>query len=85
MPRRMGLLQQEGDAYAQHLMSNYNDPTCASKIEIWRNRLTCKHDVNKFRNLNQRFNYRQAKQIVVYAKSYILDKINDYYRRLGVQ
>ena len=84
MPRRMGLLQQEGDAYAQHLMRNYNDIDCALKIENWRNRITRRHDAEKILNMNHNFNYRQAKQIVIYAKSYILDKINDYYNRLCV-
>ena len=79
MPRRMGLLQQEGDAYAQHLMRNYNDIDCALKIENWRNRLTSKHDVEKFQTLAPNYNYRQAKQIVEYAKRSILPMINNFY------
>lgn len=85
MSRRMGCLQQEGVAYADYLMGCYNDPDCASKIERWRNRLTWKHDIDKFLKWNPNFNYRQAKQIVIYAKYYIRDMINDYYYRLGVE
>lgn len=79
MPRKQGRLQQEGEAYANYLMSNYSDPTCASKIENWRNRITSKHDVEKFQTLAPNYNYRQAKQIVEYAKSSILPMINNFY------
>lgn len=77
MPRRMGRLQQMGYAYADFLMQNYNDPNCALRIENWRNRITRKHDVDKI--LNNTMNYRQAKQIVEYAKNYIFPMINEYW------
>ena len=77
MPRKKGKLQEEGYNYADSLMRNYNNPSCASKIETWRNRITRKHDVDKI--LNNTMNYRQAKQIVEYAKYYILPMINEYW------
>ena len=84
MPRKMGTLQQEGYNYADSLMQNDNNPNCASKIETWRNRITGGHDVENFINTNGNFNRRQAKQIVNYAKSYIRNMINDYYRQTGL-
>ncbi len=84
MPRKKGKLQKEGYNYAKSLMHNYSDPYCASKIETWRNRITGGHDVENFINTNGNFNRRQAKQIVIYAKSYIRNMINDYYRQTGL-
>ncbi len=76
----MGKLQQQGYSYAEQLMQDYNDPICATKIENWRNRLTKKHDVDKI--LCSSMDYRQAKQIVEYAKQYIFPMINDYWARM---
>lgn len=81
MPRRrLRRLQQLGDAYAEALMQNYNNDESATKIENWRNRITREHDVDKIRNSYPNLNYRQLKQIVEYAKTYIRGKINEYYR-----
>ncbi len=77
---QIGWLQQIAMDYARYLMSQYTNPICALKIENWRTRLTGKHDTHNFLN-NSPFalDYRQAKQIVDYAKQYILPLINSYY------
>lgn len=72
-----GWLQRDAHLYANSLMSQYNNPECARKIENWRTRMTHRHDVDKI--LDKTHNYRQAKQIVEYAKQYILPMINKYY------
>ena len=77
MRRNQGELQKIAMQYAYDLMKRYADDSCAAKIENWRNRMTHSHDVNKIKC--SKFNYRQAKQIVEYAKQYILPMINEYY------
>lgn len=77
MQQYQGKLQKFAMQYACYLMEHYHDPACALRIENWRNRITYSHDVNKIKG--DTFDYRQAKQIVDYAKQYILRMINEYY------
>lgn len=66
----MGHLQKMADDYANFIVQQYCNNGCAKRIENWRNRITHKHDVDSFKQQFKNYSYRQAKQIVNYAKQY---------------
>ena len=74
----MGHLQLYGMDYADFLMQNYNNADCAYSIEEWRNRITKPYDRDKVMMRYPNLSARQRKQVVEYAKRYILRLINNY-------
>lgn len=74
----MVYLQGYGWDYAHHLMRNYNDFDRAKRIENWRNRMAKPYDRDKVKIYYPTLSHRQRKQVVIYAKKYILDLINSH-------